>query len=126
MQIEDILGEAADAPSLRLRCAFEIEHARLVRNLTQKQLAERMGTKQPSIARAERGTGLPSLTFLKQMAEALGTELIEPRFAFLHEREASEPKRVMSASLARTRSCTLSLRQPAYPTVPTRIAFNHA
>lgn len=43
--------------------------------LTQKQLAEKVFTKQPSIARLESGVSLPSLTFLNQIALSIGAKL---------------------------------------------------
>ena len=49
--------------------------ARLELNLTQAELAERIGTKQSSIARAESGRSLPSLRFMQKMARALGKKL---------------------------------------------------
>jgi transcriptional regulator with XRE-family HTH domain len=57
------------------RPAFELRRAllaaRLAAGLTQEQLAERVGTKQPAIARLENGTGSPSLATLTQLAAAL-------------------------------------------------------
>lgn len=57
--------------------------ARLRRGLTQKELAELVGTKQPSIARIENGEGSSSNSFLERIAEALGTKLLPPRFEML-------------------------------------------
>jgi len=48
---------------------------RIEKNLTQKQLAEKMGTTQSAIARLESGNANPSLAFLKRMAAALDTKL---------------------------------------------------
>lgn len=65
--------------------AFEISkmiiELRIKKGITQKKLAELLGTKQPSIARAENGVMLPSLSFLDSIAKALGTYLLPPRFA---------------------------------------------
>jgi transcriptional regulator with XRE-family HTH domain len=44
---------------------------RLLRGLTQRQLADLGGTKQSSIARLERGTTPPNLSFLSKVAAAL-------------------------------------------------------
>ncbi len=55
-----------------LEPAFQIARLRIERGLTQAQLAELVGTKQPSIARLERGTSEPSLAFLRKLAAALG------------------------------------------------------
>lgn len=48
--------------------------ARKEAQLTQEQLAERMGTSQTAIARLEGGQ-LPSMKTLKRLAEATGTKL---------------------------------------------------
>lgn len=53
--------------------AKEIIDLRRNRNLTQKQLAEQMGTSQPAIARLESGNYRNvSLAFLRRLANALG------------------------------------------------------
>ena len=53
--------------------AKEIIDLRKIRNLTQKQLAEQMGTSQPAIARLESGNYRNvSLAFLRRLAKALG------------------------------------------------------
>lgn len=44
--------------------------------LTQTELAERMGTTQPTIARLEAGGVTPSLDTLRRAANALGLELV--------------------------------------------------
>ena len=48
---------------------------RLNQGITQKQLAEKIGTKQPVISRLESGTYNPSIKFLHRVAEALDAEL---------------------------------------------------
>lgn len=67
--------------------AFEVSNmiakARILKGLTQERLAKLMSTKQSSIARAENGSYLPSLGFLKKMAGALDTYLIPPKFGFM-------------------------------------------
>ncbi len=62
-----------------------ITDARIARNITQAALAERVGTRQPSIARIEKGGLLPSLSFLERIAQALNTQLLPPQFEFMHE-----------------------------------------
>lgn len=52
----------------------EIE-SRKASGMTQKQLAERMGTAQANISRFESGNYNPSLAFLQKMAECLGKNL---------------------------------------------------
>lgn len=43
--------------------------------LTQKQLAEKMGTAQANISRFENGNANPSLAFLQRMASSMGKTL---------------------------------------------------
>jgi transcriptional regulator with XRE-family HTH domain len=52
-----------------------VARLRIRLGLTQAQLAELVGTKQPSIARLENGEGSPSLSFLEKVAQALGAEV---------------------------------------------------
>jgi DNA-binding XRE family transcriptional regulator len=62
-----------------LRPEFEIVSqliaARATLNLTQKQLADRIGIKQSHISRLESGRYNPSLHFLKKVAGGLGKQL---------------------------------------------------
>ncbi len=44
-------------------------------NITQKELADRIGIKQSNISRLESGNYNPSIDFLKKVAEGLGKEL---------------------------------------------------
>jgi transcriptional regulator with XRE-family HTH domain len=46
-----------------------------MRGLTQAELAERVGTKQSSIARLESGKSEPRLSFLRRVVEAMGGRL---------------------------------------------------
>lgn len=48
---------------------------RLKSNVTQKELAKRIYTKQPSVSRLERGLTNPSIYFLSKIAHALGKRL---------------------------------------------------
>ena len=52
--------------------AYQVARLRIMRGLTQKELADLVGTKQPSIARLESGSDLPRLSFLQRVVEALG------------------------------------------------------
>jgi DNA-binding XRE family transcriptional regulator len=63
------------------------------RKLTQAQLAKRVGTKQPSIARLEKQAQAGNLAFLQRVASALGAR-IEVR---LVPHEASRSTRITSA-----------------------------
>lgn len=51
--------------------AYQIARLRILRGLTQSQLAKLAGTQQPSIARLESGKTDPDLPFLRQLANAL-------------------------------------------------------
>lgn len=53
----------------------QVIHARAEADLTQKELAERIGTRQSNISRLEAGSSNPSLLFLKKVAEGLGKKL---------------------------------------------------
>lgn len=59
----------------RLRPQFEFRKAligaRLAAGLTQRQLAEKMGTSQAAIARLESGTSLPTIDTLYRLAQVL-------------------------------------------------------
>jgi transcriptional regulator with XRE-family HTH domain len=68
----------------------QIARLRILRGLTQEQLAERVGTKQPSIARLESGKGEPKLSFLRRVAEALSAR-IEVRVVPTKHDTAREP-----------------------------------
>jgi predicted transcriptional regulator len=53
----------------------EIITARREKNITQKELAELVGTKQANISRLESGNYNPTLEFLTKIAKAVGKEL---------------------------------------------------
>jgi predicted transcriptional regulator len=72
------------AECLELEVGYQIARLRLLRGMTQAELADRVGTRQPSIARLENGSRLPSLSFLERIAEALDAQVevkITPRAA---------------------------------------------
>ena len=52
-----------------------ILNARINKGLTQKKLAEKIGTKQSSIARFESGTYNPTLAFVQKLANALDVKI---------------------------------------------------
>ncbi|MFP4583364.1 MAG: helix-turn-helix domain-containing protein [Thermodesulfobacteriota bacterium] len=55
--------------------AREVLELRRQRNITQKELAAKMGTSQPAIARIESGNYRNvSLAFIRRLADALGAE----------------------------------------------------
>ena len=62
------------APEFAL--ARALIEARVTAGLTQEQLAQRMETTQPFIARLESGRTMPSTQTLERLANATGTRLI--------------------------------------------------
>lgn len=69
-------------PDPVLDLAHLVMAARYEAKCTQQELAERMGTRQPSIARVEKGDVEPSIAFLRRVADALGATLVLPSFDF--------------------------------------------
>lgn len=49
--------------------------ARIKKGMTQKDIAEKLGTKQSAIARLESGNVNPSLEFLQKIAQVMGYKL---------------------------------------------------
>ena len=88
-RFEDWEAEQMRDPEFRaaaeeLEPAYQVARLRIIRGLTQEELAEKVGTKQPSIARLESGKSEPSLSFLRRVVEALDGDLkvhIAPREA---------------------------------------------
>lgn len=64
----------------KMRPEFEILDKiiglRINNNLTQKQLAQKLKTKQSAISRLERGMINPTMTFLNKLALAFGKKLV--------------------------------------------------
>ncbi len=48
---------------------------RIEKGLSQKELAQKIGTKQSAVSRLESGSYNPSITFLRKVADALDTRL---------------------------------------------------
>ncbi len=78
-QAEQLKDSEFVAAANELEPGYQIARLRIQRGLTQAQLAEMVGTRQPSIARLENGNSKPSLSFLKRIADALDAR-IELRF----------------------------------------------
>ena len=62
-----------------LEPGYQVARLRMLRGLTQAQLADMVGTRQPSIARLENGSSNLNLSFLKKIAAALNAK-IEVKF----------------------------------------------
>ena len=67
--------KAYDDLELEFKLISAILDQRIRKGVTQKQLAERIGTKQSAIARFESGTSNPTLAFVKKLSEALDLKL---------------------------------------------------
>lgn len=63
--------EAYDA----LEPAYQLACLRIAKGLTQAELAEKAGVRQPNIARLESGKHQPTLELLRRVAAALGYKL---------------------------------------------------
>ncbi len=59
-----------------LEPAYQVARLRILRGLTQQELADKVGTQQPSIARIESGKRRASIAMLDKIAEALDAELV--------------------------------------------------
>lgn len=66
---------AYDASRREMGVGYLILRARAAAGLTQEQLAARIGTSQPTVARWESGAQLPSVRSLTRVAAATGFEL---------------------------------------------------
>ena len=92
--MHEYLVEALQDPEFRRTWdasepAYQVARLRIMHGLTQAELAQRVGTKQPSIARLESGKSEPRLDFLRRVAEALGGRL-EVRIVPLEIQDTAE------------------------------------
>lgn len=67
-----------------------LRSARLTSGLTQSELAKKVKTKQPAISSIESGTKLPSLTFIRRIANAYGAKVIPPQIIFYGKRQKTK------------------------------------
>lgn len=67
--------KALEETRLEYEIARAIISARIKKGMTQTQLAKKLKTRQSVISRAESATSLPSLSFLRKIANALGGSL---------------------------------------------------
>jgi transcriptional regulator with XRE-family HTH domain len=74
-EAEKLQDAAFIAAARALEPGYQIARLRILRGLSQAQLAEMVGTRQPSIARLENGNSVPSLSFLQRLAAALGAKI---------------------------------------------------
>jgi len=66
---------AYDAARIRFELGEAVRRRREELGLTQAQLAERAGLKQPAVARFEAGGTMPTIPMLERLAAALGMRL---------------------------------------------------
>lgn len=64
-----------DALELEFSIIEQVLKKRLDKKMSQKQLAEKVGTKQSAISRLEGGNSNPSVAFLEKVSKALGGKL---------------------------------------------------
>ena len=74
-QKEQLKDPEFAAIARELEPGYQIACLRIAHGLTQAQLAEMVGTHQPSIARIENGKSLPSLLFLERVASVLNARV---------------------------------------------------
>lgn len=67
--------EAVKETELEYQIARAIVEARIKKGMTQEDLAKAMNTKQSVISRAENAKTVPSLSFLKRLAQVLDASL---------------------------------------------------
>jgi ribosome-binding protein aMBF1 (putative translation factor) len=65
-------GAAYEAARIRFELGASVRQRREELGLTQAELAERSGLKQPAVARLEAGGTMPTIPVLERIAEALG------------------------------------------------------
>ena len=72
---DEAFKQAYEVSELEYQIARALIKARLERGYTQKQLAEKLHTRQSVISRVENARTVPSLSFLKRLAEVLNATL---------------------------------------------------
>ncbi len=109
-------GSAFDVYEIQydVKLAASIINTRLKLSLTQEELAEKLGTLQPAIARAESGDQPPSHKLLKKLARAFGARLIPPSFV-LQEVHNFVPKGAIAV-----------LKGEVFSSNPQKTTFNNA
>jgi predicted transcriptional regulator len=67
--------KAYDALEVEFQIIHDILKKRIEKDISQKQLAKKIGSDQATISRLESGNYNPSIKFLKRIAKAVGGEL---------------------------------------------------
>ncbi len=82
--LEEFMAKAIKDPEFKkeydkLQPEYELINklieARIKKKMTQKDIADRMGTKQSALARLESGNSNPTIKFVQKLATALGTDI---------------------------------------------------
>ncbi len=73
--IELVLGPATESPESGPQVATAVRDLRHVRNLSQRQLAARMGVPRTYISKIENGKAMPTLSSLDRLARALQVDI---------------------------------------------------
>ena len=75
-EAEKLKNSEFAAAAAKMEPGYQIARLRIKEGLTQAQLAEKVGTKQPSIARLENGSTQPTLSSLKKIGKALNARVV--------------------------------------------------
>ncbi len=67
--------EAYDALEVEFQIIHDVLKKRIEQDMSQKELAEKIGSDQATISRLESGNFNPSIKFLKRVAKAVGGQL---------------------------------------------------
>ncbi len=73
--LDPLVSDEYEKLGVEFSIAKSIIEKRIQMNMSQKELAEQVGTKQSAISRLESGRYNPSLSFLQKVATALHSEL---------------------------------------------------
>ncbi len=104
-------------PTLAQRVAREIIRVRAGNHLTQAEFAQKIGTKQSVISRAESGRIVPSLRFLDKIAQVFGLQLVmkfEEKQAVVQASPAEPVKHIASGKLISFPSPVDSREEPTW------------
>lgn len=78
-----------------VQLAANIMNARQKAGVTQEELARKIGTSQPAVARAENGETPPSHKLLKKIARAIGVRILPPQYVLMTEEVSAELRKVV-------------------------------
>jgi transcriptional regulator with XRE-family HTH domain len=84
--------EAYNRPSLAYAMGRKVAEARVMKGITQKELAELIKTSQPNIARIESGF-IDSISLFERIGKALKTDILPANFGCLLNNNSAETQR---------------------------------